>query len=132
VKIIESRHENEPWLMYWLGNVTAIDSDVVKSVGIAWLFRENGVWVSSPRATGNKSLFFNSVFFIRLSIPAGIFLSIRWSSSDTKKSIWQSGIGWKLNGRLAILFRFQSDKSSAKGVTGPNYGQATGFNYGTH
>ena len=132
MRIQENRHPGELWLMYWLGNVTAIDSDYVRSIGIAWLFKENDKWRFAPRITGNGSLFYNAVFFVRFSLPFGLFWSIRWAESTTKKSIWQSGIGCKLNGRFAILFRVQSDKSSAAGVTGPNFGQATGFNYGTH
>lgn len=118
--------------MYWLGNITAINSDYIKSVGIAWLFKEDGKWTFKPRITGEQSLFFNAVFFIRLSLPSGLFLSIRWTANSSKKALWQSGIGWKLNGRFAILFRVQSDETAAAGVTGPNTGQATGFNYGTH
>lgn len=85
-----------------------------------------------PRITGQQSLFFNAVFFLRLSLPLGIFASVRWSSATDKKSLLQTGFGWKLNGRLGILMRIQSDKTSAAGVTGPNLGQATGFNYGPH
>lgn len=33
---------------------------------------------------------------------------------------------------LEVLLRIQSDATSAAGSSGPNYGQATGFNYGTH
>ena len=132
MRIQEERHANEFWLMYWIGNITAIDSDLVKSIGIAWLFKENGKWAFTPRITGNTSLFYNAVFFVRLSLPLGIFASFRWSDSTIKKALFQTGIGWKLNGRLAILFRVQSDKTSAAGVTGPNLGQSGGFEYGTH
>lgn len=132
MRITESQHPNEPWLLYWLGNATAIDDGYVKSIGIAWLFKENGQWKFMPRITGQQSLFFNAVFFLRLSLPLGIFASVRWSSATDKKSLLQTGFGWKLNGRLGILMRIQSDKTSAAGVTGPNLGQATGFNYGPH
>lgn len=132
MRITESQHPNEPWLLYWLGNATAIDDGYVKSIGIAWLFKEGGQWKFMPRITGQQSLFFNAVFFLRLSLPLGIFASVRWSSATDKKSLLQTGFGWKLNGRLGILMRIQSDKTSAAGVTGPNLGQATGFNYGPH
>lgn len=132
MKIQEERHTGESWLLWKLGNWTAIDSDWIKSFGVAWLFKENDRWVFKPRITGNKSLFYNAVFFLRLSLPLGIFVGFRWSASTTKKALFQTGIGWKLNGRFAILFRVQSDETSAAGVTGPNTGQATGFNYGTH
>lgn len=118
--------------MYWIGNLTAIDSNYVRSIGFAWLFKDAGVWCFVPKITGSTSLFYNAVFFVRFSLPLGLFWSIRWSASSTAKALWQAGIGWKLNGRLAILFRFQSDASSAAGVTGANTGQAQGFDYGTH
>lgn len=132
MRIQEDRHPNEPWLLWKIGNWTAIDSDWVKSVGVAWLFKEDGKWVFLPRVTGEQSLFYNAIFFLRLALPLGIFASFRWSSATDKKALLQTGAGWKLNGRLAILFRIQSDSSSAQGTTGPNLGQATGFNYGTH
>lgn len=66
-------------------------------------------------------------------IPFGLFWGIRWSDNpDKKRQFHQGGIGWKLNGRPGILGRFSSDKAALKGTTGPNYGQAQGFNYGTH
>lgn len=126
-RIIETRHDNEPWLQYWLGNVTAIDSDFVKSIGCAWLFKENNLWSFRLRLTGNVALFYNALFFVRIT-TIGLFFHMRLS----KTHLFQCGIGWKLNGRFAILFRVQSDASSAAGVSGPNYGQAIGFDYGTH
>ena len=165
MRIVEERHNKELWLLWKLGNLTALDSDWVKSIGLAWLFKEDGKWKLLPRVTGNTSLFYNSIFFIRYTIcpmilvqaliafllysyagayvtgykflipfavPPGLFFAFRWSSATDKKALFQTGIGWKLNGRLGLLFRFQSDKTSAAGVTGPNFGQATGFNYGPH
>ena len=127
MRIQETRHDSELWLQYWLGNFTAIDSDYVKSIGCAWLFKENKVWKFCPRITGNVALFYNALFFVRIT-TIGLFFHMRLSETH----LFQFGIGWKLNGRFAILFRIQSDASSAVGVNGPNYGQATGFNYGTH
>ena len=129
---LEQQHPNEPYLLYWLGNATAIDDAKVKSIGLAWMFKENGAWVFKPRVTGEQSLFFNAVFFLRLSFPFGIFASIRWSESSTSRALFQTGIGWKLNGRFGLLFRFQSDASSAAGSSGPNTGQSQGFSYGSH
>ena len=128
MRIVEERHPNEPWLMWFLGNLTAIDSDWVRSVGIAWLFKEDGKWIFMPRITGNTSLFYNGVLFIRLCLPFGLFFHFR----PVRNQLFQTGVGWALNGRLKLLFRIQSDESAAAGVTGPNYGQATGFDYGTH
>ena len=132
MRIQEERHENEFWLLWKLGNLTAIDSERINSKGIAWLFKENGKWVFKPREVGNQSLFYNAIFFIRFCWPLGLFLSLRWSPSETAKALFQTGLGWKLNGRFAILFRIQSDETSAAGVTGPNTGQARGFEFGTH
>ena len=105
-----------------------IDTDWIHSIGVAWIFKEDGKWNFKPRITGDKSLFYNAQFFLRLSLPLGIFFGMRL----TTERLFQCGIGWKLNGRLAVLFRFQTDESAAKGVTGPNYGQSTGWDYGTH
>ena len=132
VKITEVQHPGEPFWLYWLGNATAIDDSYVKSIGIAWLFKEDGKWKFMPRITGQQSLFFNAVFFLRFSLPFGVFFSFRWSASSVKKALLQTGIGWKLNGRLAVLLRIQSDISSAKGVTGRNTGQSPSFCYGPH
>lgn len=130
-RIVEDRHAGEPWLLWKLGNWTSIDDSFVLSIGLAWLFTEKGVWRLLPRITGNTSLFYNAVFFIRIT-TIGLFLSVRWGSSLDKKSLFQCGIGWKLNGRFGLTLRIQSDKTSAEGVTGPNLGQAQGFEYGTH
>ena len=130
-----------------------LDTDSIESIGVAWLFKEEGAWKFMPRITGDVSLFYNAVIFVRYStVPAvffaqvlltlatgwwwlmlfGAFASVRWSASSTAKALLQVGVGWKLNGRIALLLRIQSDATSAAGSSGPNYGQATGFNYGTH
>lgn len=109
-----------------------LDTTSIKSIGIAWLFKEGGAWCFLPRVTGNKSQFYNAVLFLRLSLPFGIFASCRWSAAIDTKALFQCGIGWKLNGRFGLTFRVQSDTSAAAGESGPNYGQATGFTYGTH
>ena len=135
-RIVEMQHPGEPAWLWRFGNSTAIDSDRVGSLGFAWGFRENGRWFWLPRITGNRSLFFNALLFLRVTwvvfLPVGLFASVRWSPSSTAKALLQLGAGYKLNGRLAVLFRVQSDATSAAGVTGPNSGQAPGFEYGTH
>lgn len=130
-----------------------LDTDSIESIGVAWLFKEDGRWRFMPRITGERSLFFNAVIFVRYSTCApaffvqailtlitgwwwlmlfGVFASVRWSASSTAKALLQVGAGWKLNGRFTVTVRVQSDATSAAGSAGPNYGQATGFNYGTH
>lgn len=130
-KIVEERHDGESWLSWKLGNLLTVDQNSVQSAGFAWLFKEDGVWKFLPRKVENKSLFYNAVFFIRFLWPLGIFWMMRWAAEGTR-AYWQSGFGFKLNGRFSITFRIQGDKASAEGVTGPNLGQATGFNYGPH
>lgn len=105
-----------------------LDTDSIKSIGIAWLFKENGTWNFLPRLTGSQSLFYNAQFFLRLTFPFGIFFGARIGSTY----LFQCGVGWKLNGRIAVLFRVQTDASAAAGTSGPNYGQATGYEYGPH
>lgn len=73
------------------------------------------------------SLFMNGVFFIQLRLPFWIGFQIRPFTSR----YFQCGIGWKGNGRLAVLLRIQTDKGSAEGMDGPNYGQATYMDDGT-
>jgi hypothetical protein len=107
-----------------------LDDKYILSNGIAWLFKENNKWVFIPRLTGNAHQYFNAVLFIRLALPPSIFLQIRFTSNR----LFQFGIGWKLSGRFAVHFRFQTDASAAAGyhVGLPNTDQASGFNYGGH
>jgi len=81
--------------------------------------------------TDNESLYMNSMFFFRFMFPFWVGIGIRWAGKDpTKKEYLQTGLGWKLNGRLGALFRVQSDTTAARGVQGPNYDQSTGWVYG--
>lgn len=171
-KIVEERHENETgligWLMWKIGNLLAIDSDSVFSLfAVAWGFKEDGKWCWTPRSCEDKSLFYNAMLFLRVTVPFGIFWQVRWSGSDSEKAFANGSLGCKLNGRitfgpgiilspvafyfaygfgmslagvgLALLgcllmfaLRRNSDSKSAQGVSGPNLGQATGWNFGTH
>lgn len=130
-KIVEERHPGESWLMWRLGNLLTVDEDSMRSVAVAWIFKEGGRWVFRPRLCDDRSLFFNAVFFLRLLWPLGIFWMIRWAAEGTR-AYWQSGLGFKGNGRFSITFRVQGDDASARGVTGPNLGQARGFEFGAH
>ena len=109
-----------------------LDTDVIKSIGIAWLFKEAEKWNFIPRITGNVSQFYNAIFFLRLTFPFGIFAAFRWSEATDTKAFLHVGLGWKLNGRIGITCRIQSDESAAEGESGHNYSQSVGFNYGTH
>lgn len=130
MKIVEERHTNEPWLMWKLGNLLTVEA--VKSFGVVWGFKRNEKWCWIPERVGGQSLFYNGILFFRLCWPLGLFASVRWSSASDKKALLQTGFGFKLNGRFAILLRIQSDKTSAAGVTGPNFGQSCGYDYGCH
>lgn len=104
-----------------------IDDASVHTIGIAWLFKEMNKWVFKPRITGDKQ-FYNAVFFIRVGYPFAIFIGIRYALDH----LFQGGIGWKQNGRFAILCRFQTDESAARGTHAPNLNQAQGWDYGVH
>lgn len=125
---LETQHDGEPWLLYWLGNATAIDDSWIKSVALAWLFKDAGTWRFWPRLCGSDSLFYNAQFFVRLALPFGLFFGARLGPVY----LFQCGLGWSLLGRFKLLFRFQTDASAAAGSTGPNFGQATGYDFGTH
>jgi len=48
MRTYENRHPNEQWLMWKLGNWTAIDRDWIRSIGFAWLFKRDGKWDFLP------------------------------------------------------------------------------------
>lgn len=76
-----------------------------------------------------ESLYYNGIIFFRVMLPFFVGLQVRWGK-DVKPSFFQTHIGWKLNGRLAIALRFQSDASAAAGMDFPNPGQAQGWSDG--
>lgn len=152
---VEDRHPGESWLLFWLGNATALPDEWIRSVAVAWIFKEGGKWNLIPRFCSTASLFYNAQFFVRLAFPLGMFIGLRLGTTY----LFQCSIGWKLIGRLnlnpigvllipalwylfnfwswwllasLVLYRIQTDASAAAGVTGPNYGQATGYDFGTH
>lgn len=104
-----------------------IDDASVHTIGIAWIFKENDKLNLVPRITGDHQ-YYNAQFFIRLGLPFALFFATRLSSH----ALVQMGLGWKQNGRFAVHLRFQSDASAALGTTSPNYGQASGWDYGEH
>jgi hypothetical protein len=104
------------------------DDSWVKTIGIAWLFTEHGKWCFLPRIVPYDWQFGNAIFFVRFGWLA-LFIGIRG-----KVKLFQGGIGFKQTGRLAILFRFQTDASAAKGAHAglPNTNLSSGFEYGRH
>lgn len=131
MKIVEERHPGESWLSWKLGNLLTVDQNSMRSFGVAWLFKEGGIWRIVPRRVPDDSLFYNAVFFFRANWPLGLFWTVRWMATGAR-AYWQSGFGFKLNGRGTITFRVQGDVASAEGVNGPNLGQAQGFEFGPH
>ena len=161
----EEFHAGDNWLTWKLGNILKVPETSMRSLFafvVGCIIAENWTW--KPQSCGTQSLFYNGVFFIRMTWPLGLFWTIRWSDATDSKAMLQGSLGMKLNGRftcgvgvllvpalaaafwfgyvpwwawvaaLPTLFalRVQSDKTSAAGMSGPNVGQAQGFNYGTH
>jgi len=144
MKLLEDRHPGESWLLWKLGNWTTVHVEGVKSIGWAfgWQRTPEGIpftWKPCwTRGEGfdyyaNDALFWNAAIFVRLVWPLGFFFQIRWSGSTTKKAYLQAGFGWKLNGRLALLFRIQSDSSAQtgawSGIPEENFGPRTGMGW---
>ena len=53
-----------------------LDDSKIKTIGIAWIFRENNHWNVTPRITGNAQ-YYNAMFFVRTNLSAvllGIFM----------------------------------------------------------
>ena len=53
-----------------------LDDSEIKTIGIAWIFRENNHWNVTPRITGDAQ-YYNAMFFIRTNLSAvllGIFM----------------------------------------------------------
>lgn len=126
MRILEERHPGESWLLWQLGNLTTLPVEWVRSVGVGLGYTLNGKWSTRPRVVaydgrlykylGLDALFYNSVLFVRLVWPLGVFVQVRWSGSTGKRAYVQLGIGWKLNARFGALFRIQSDGSAAIGA----------------
>jgi hypothetical protein len=107
-----------------------LDDTWIHTIGIAWLFQEQGTWKFMPRIVPTGWQYANACIFVRFGAPFSLFMQLRCSTTR----LWQGGIGWKQSGRIAIHCRFQTDASAAKGfhVDMPNTDQASGFEYGRH
>lgn len=101
-------------------NAFAMDVDRIRTVVLAW----DAQGIYRPEA---RSLYYNGYAMARLNWPLGVFLHLK----PLRNLRIQLGIGWKLNGRFALIARAQSDKSAAVGVHGPNIGQAIEWDRGT-
>jgi hypothetical protein len=97
-----------------------LDTDTIRTA--AWAWDNEGIY-----RPGTRSLYYNGFIFLRLSLPFGVFVHLK----PLRNLRIQAGLGWKLNGRFAMTFRFQSDESAFDGERGDNYGQAAGWDRGT-
>ena len=109
-----------------------LDDSQIKTIGIAWIFRENNHWNLTPRITGNAQ-YYNAMFFVRIGFPFALFFMFRWSAIGKHQFI-QAGIGWKQTGRFAVHCRVQTDANAAIGYHAglSNTDQAIAWNYGKH
>ena len=83
-----------------------IDTASVRTLlALAW--DEQGIW-----RPGSQSLYYNGAIMVRLTLPFGVWLHVK----PLRNLRFQCGCGYKLNGRLAVTFRFQSDESAQTGV----------------
>ena len=107
-----------------------LDDSLIKTIGIAWIFQEQGVWKFKPRIVPTGWQYANACIFVRFGLPFAFFVQLRASETH----LWQGGFGWKQSGRIAIHCRFQTDASAAVGfhVGLPNTDQSSGFEYGRH
>lgn len=106
------------------------------SVCLGYKKKSDGKWGGNVAFGKDKtmSLFYNGMFYVRVMLPFFVGLQIRWAGKDINAQEYlQTYLGIKLNGEWAVIprFRIQSDVSAGNGTTGPNYGQATGWNEGT-
>jgi len=121
MKTIEQDKRLPGWLNWLLNQPPfCVDTDTLKSVALAW--DAEGLYMP-----GNRSLFYNGFVMVRLIFPFGVWLHVK----PARDRRLQLGLGWKLNGRLGLTLRWQTDQSAAAGVQGPNYGQASAWGRGT-
>lgn len=78
----------------------------------------------------HDALFWNALFFVRFVWPLGVFIQLRWSGETDRRAYVQFGFGWKLNGRLAFIFRIQSDDSAKVGAWSGGADENFSMNHG--
>lgn len=89
-----------------------------------------GGWMMAALDRGpNPQMFWNGAVCVRFMLPFCICLQLRWRASGSP-SYWQFLLGWKINGRFTVAFRFEDDASAAAGVLAPNTDQSSGWNEG--
>ena len=122
------------WTELWalidrIGEASKLSPDTIKPLlSVQWGWDKD--WRNYRIATGHdrtESLYYNGMFFCRFMFPFFVGFMVRWSGATDKRAFLQTHIGWKLNGRLAVAFRVQSDTSGERGMDFPNPGQARGW-----
>jgi hypothetical protein len=98
-----------------------LDSDSIRTL-LSLAHDEEGLY-----HPGSQSLFYNGYWFVRLTLPFGVWLHLK----PLVNLRLQCGAGWALNGRFKLTLRKQSDESAAAGVSGKNYNQAVAWQRGT-
>ena len=126
MKTVEINHNNNALDKILNSWPFCLEHESIKPILRGGICRNEGVWHAWVSRDVGTSLYYNGAFFFRLMLPFFIGVHIRWGVRYL-----QMAIGWKLNGRFGVIFRVQSDKSSAAGTHGPNYGQANGWECGT-
>jgi hypothetical protein len=98
-----------------------LHTDAVATVfAIAW--DAQGIYRPGP-----VSLYANGGLMLRVTFPFGLWLHIKpWRDRRV-----QLGAGWKLNGRLGLIARAQTDAAAAAGTHGPNVDQASAWERGS-
>ena len=125
-----------PWLDK-LGDMTAIDPAKVHSlISFCWgagTVEKPNLLYFRIRFLGPspEALYENGLVFVRVARPFFLGFMLRWGGKDAHPAFLQTHIGWKLNGRLALVFRLQSDASAEVGMDVLNLGQAQGFAIGS-
>lgn len=118
----------------WLGDRTALpESWIIPLACLQWGWGTverphlGNLRILGGPASNTVSLYMNGLVFARVALPFFVSIMIRWGGKDCRRAFLQLHLGWKLNGRLAVVFRVQGDESAAGGMDFPNVGQAQGF-----
>ena len=120
MKTVENNHGGNWWDRLLNSFPFLIDTDYIGTLAFAW--DEEG-----PYSPEDRSLFYNGYFMFRWVFPFGLWFHIK----PARNLRIQFGLGWKLNGRIGLTLRFQTDESAADGEHGPNLGQASAWARGT-
>lgn len=119
MRILENNHGGN-WIDRLLNAWPfCIDQDNVNSWAVAW--DADGIYFPD-----DLSLFCNGYVMVRVCWPLGVFVHIK----PVRNARFQFGIGWKVNGRVGLTLRWQTDESAANGTHGQNVGQAKEWNRG--